>query len=503
MSIDPLTETASSLQTKLTAGTITSKQLIDVYLGQLARHNGYLKAVIETAPESLLYAKATELDNERQQGHLRSPLHGIPLIVKDNIATVPELGLQTTCGSYALEGSKPRKNAVAIDRLIAAGAIVLGKANLSSRSDRADQGWSAVGGQAQSPYVRGGFQRDTDSYSGHSSAGGSSTGSATGVAAGFAPISLGTETRGSLIMPSDRAALYTIKPTVKIISQAGVIPASYVADSVGPIAKTSLDVADLLDILVDPSKTTIPNGGYRSAVTGDWGDIRIGYVDSETWIFPHRIVKYVKEASNQMFREFELAYEKLKTVVKVVKPIEMMTLEESTEYGKTDIGKAFLKSFEGDLRGYLSGLDESKIHSLADLIEFNKAHPDLELPIAASNQAGLERMLNYDMTDEEYDRIVRTAREVNKAGIDRVLEENAIDIIMAPGESLMFEIPAAAGYPTASLPLGYLDYNGRPFGLQMLAKAHQEAMLVQAQSAWEATFPARQSPPLDEINPQT
>lgn len=120
------------------------------------------------------------------------------------------------------------------------------------------------------------------------------------MAAGFAPISLGTETRGSLIMPSDRAALYTIKPTVKIISQAGVIPASYVADSVGPIAKTSLDVADLLDILVDPGKTTIPNGGYRSAVTGDWGDIRIGYVDSETWIFPHRIVKYVKEASNQM-----------------------------------------------------------------------------------------------------------------------------------------------------------------------------------------------------------
>lgn len=101
-------------------------------------------------------------------------------------------------------------------------------------------------------------------------------------------------------MPSDRAALYTIKPTVKIVPQAGIIPATYLADSIGPMAKTSLDVANLLDVLVDPSKTTVPEGGYKSALTGTWGDIRVGYVDSEEWVFPHRIVKYVKEASDQM-----------------------------------------------------------------------------------------------------------------------------------------------------------------------------------------------------------
>lgn len=168
---------------------------------------------------------------------------------------------------------------------------------------------------------------------------------------------------GSLIMPSDRSALYTIKPTLKIVPQDGIIPVTREADMAGPMAKSVLDLAIVLDAIVDPSKTTVPEGGYQSAVTGDWGDIRIGFVEPEQWLFPHKIVKYEKEASDQMVsfsfttisssqasnncfkaREWKAAYEKLATIVKAIKPVTLLSLDEATEYGKKDINDAFSKT---------------------------------------------------------------------------------------------------------------------------------------------------------------
>ncbi|OAG13532.1 amidase family protein [Alternaria alternata] len=503
MSIDPLTATASELQARLTAKAVTSKDLVDLYLGQIARHNDYLKAIIATTPRDLLYQRAVDLDKERADGVFRGPLHGIPVLLKDNIASAPELGLPTTCGSLALVGSKPSKNAAVVSRLIAAGAIILGKANLSVGTiELADSGWSAVGGQTQSPYVRGGFRED-DSNGGHSNPGGSSSGSAVGVAAGFAPISIGTETMGSLMMPSDRAALYTIKPTLKIVPQDGMIPVTLEADSAGPMTKSVMDLADLLDVLVDASKTTVPKGGYKSAVTGSWGDIKIGYVEPEKWLFPEFIVKYEKSATDQMLRDWRSAFDRLRSVAKVVKPVELVSIDEETEGGKRDIFNAFHWTFKGLLEDYLASIKGCKISTLEELIKFNEEHADQELPPSASNQAGLIRALNTNMTDDEYHNIIRYARtRCGKDGIDKVLEENDVDIIMGPGDGPMFTIAGTAGYPSATLPLGYLDFNGRPFGLQIIAKAHQEALLIQAQSAWESTFPSRQPPPLDEIDPQ-
>ncbi|KAJ5162975.1 Amidase [Penicillium coprophilum] len=497
MPFNPLTATAASLQERLSNGFITSKDIVEQYLGQIERYNGYLKAVIATTPEDLLYQRASELDSERASGSVRGPLHGIPILVKDNIATGPELALPTTCGSLALVGSKPRKNASLIDRLVAAGAIILGKANLSEwawyRSDLADSGWSAVGGQTQSPYVRGGFL-ENDTSGGHSNPGGSSSGSAVAVAAGFCPVSIGTETMGSLIMPSDRAALYTIKPTVKLISQDGIIPVSHEADSAGPMAKSVQDLADLLDVLVDSERTNIPEGGYRSVVIGSWGDIRVGVVEPEEWLFSHKVEKYEKQATDQMS-----AYEKLKTVAKEVKPVTLISIEESTEDGKMDIWKAFDTTFSSLLREYLASIDDSKIQTLEDLIEFNKEHAEQELPPSADNQAGLIRALSANMSDDEYHKLVNFARDAcGRRGIDKALEENGVDILMGPGDGLLFQISGTAGYPGATLPLGYLDFNGRPFGMQIIAKAHQEALLIQAQSAWEATFPERHPPALGE-----
>ncbi|KAH0524976.1 hypothetical protein TsFJ059_007409 [Trichoderma semiorbis] len=470
--INVLTVTASELGFKLNDNSITSRQLVKLYLSQIAKYNGYLKAVIAVASEELLDKTAAGLDAERAAGNVRGPLHGIPIILKDNIATVPELGLPTTGGSLALVGSKPRKNAEIVE-------------------------------QTQSAYVRGGLRED-DSIGGHSSPGGSSTGSAVSVAAGFSPIAVGADTMGSLIMPSDRSALYTIKPTVKIVSQTGIIPITLELDSAGPMAKSALDLANLLQILVDPSKTTIPEGGYKSAATGSWDNIRIGILEPEKWLFDTKLVKYENQATDQMLREWKQAYEKLKSIAKVVKPVTLISLEESTDNGRIKIWNAFDTTFKDLIKDYLSGVDNSKIHSLEDLIEFNKTHADKELPpgesIRADNQAALLRALQAKMTDDEYKDIMNSARELcGKNGIDKTLEENDVDIIIGPGDGPMFGIALTAGYPVATVPLGYLKFNGRPFGMQIAAKAHQEALLVQAQSAWEATFPKRQPPPLHEI----
>jgi amidase len=181
---------------------------------------------------------------------------------------------------------------------------------------------------------------------------------------------------GSLIMPSDRSALYTIKPTLKIVPQEGIILVTPEADMAGPMAKSSLDLAIVLDAIVDPSKTTVPKDGYQSAVTGEWGDIRIGFVEPNHWLFPHKIVKYEKEASDQMVsssfsnayssrvinncfqaREWKAAYEKLATVVKVVKPVTLLSLDEATDRGKKDINDAFSEKILCATHPGLSGMD--------------------------------------------------------------------------------------------------------------------------------------------------
>ncbi|KAF1818772.1 amidase family protein [Dissoconium aciculare CBS 342.82] len=483
MSINILAATATDLQILLSQGTITSRVLVDLYLQQISQYNGYLNAVIATAPTETLHYWADELDQERANGALRGPLHGIPILLKaclDNIATGPDLALPTTCGSLALVDSRARYSATILIR---------------SRSDLANCGWSAVGGQTQSPYVRGAF-RDDDSCGGHSNPGGLSSGSAAAVAAGFCPIAIGTETMGSLVMPSQRAALYTIKPTLKIVSQAGIIPISDEADMAGPMAKFVADLANLMDVLVEPSKTDIPPNGYISAVTGSWDGIKVGVVDPEKWLFGHDTLKFEQSAHDQMIREWSAAYEKLEEHAQVVKHVELIS-----EDGNADC--IIYHKFKHVLEKYLSTVDNCKIKTLDDLIEFNEQHAELELPAGANNQNGLLRARDSKMSDEEYHRIIASARETcGKNGIDKTLDDNAIDLIIGPGDGPMFCIAGAAGhdqingYPIATLPVGYLDFNGRPFGFQVMARAHQDALLIRVQSAWEATFPERRPPPL-------
>ena len=300
--VDPLIVDAKELQELLTRGSLTSVDLIDIYTQQIREHDDYLKAVISSGPEDVLLEAAQRLDQERSQGKLRGPVHGIPILIKDNIDTHPDLGMQTTAGSFALAQSMPSKNARVVDKLIDAGAIILGKCNLSELSNwkghNTMRAWSAVGGQTQSAYTRGDVD-PKEGTAGHNSPAGSSSGSAVAVSAGFAPFSIGTETDGSLVVPAGRAALYTIKPTIGLVSQESIVPVSHTFDSAGPMAKTPYDMAILLDAIVEPDAKQNP-ASYTRALTGSWSNICVATLDPEWGKFPDGVVRPVPEATEQM-----------------------------------------------------------------------------------------------------------------------------------------------------------------------------------------------------------
>ena len=382
---NPLTATASDHLQQLSQGSLTSVQLVDVYLAQIYARNDYLKAVIDIVPTERLLSQAEKLDVERKAGTLRGSLHGIPILIKDNIATHPSLSLRTACGSFLLAESRPAKNADIVDKLVDSGAIILGKANLSEMSywkgDGLPCGWSALGGQTQSPYVRGGFDKNEDSPGGHSSTGGSSSGSAAGVAAGFAPVSIGSETNGSLIMPGTRAALYTIKPTIGLVSTQGIVPICPMTDSAGPMTKCARDLAIMMDVLVDPSTTKVPIGGYTSCLNMLMADLRVCALDPTKWMLDEQICKPDKGASEQMLRDNLAAYKQIESHAKafhwnvpLVSPSDLKAREEESLYDLYD------NDFQDAIEEYLGQLESSPVRTLEELIAGNEKMAEKELP---------------------------------------------------------------------------------------------------------------------------
>ncbi|KAH0557049.1 hypothetical protein GP486_005161 [Trichoglossum hirsutum] len=546
MFFNPLTATISELQDKLAGGELRSVNLIDTYLSQIEKHNGYLHAVIVTAPRASLTRQAELLDKERREGSIRGPLHGIPILLKDNIATHLDLGMDTTAGSFALAGSRPTRHADLVNRIIEAGGIILGKANLSELSywkgTGLSCGWSAVGGQTQSAYVRGGIEAG-DSFGGHSNPGGSSSGSAVSVSAGFAPAAIGTETDGSLVMPSNRAALYTIKPTIGLISQQGIVPVSRLCDSAGPMTKGVKDLAYLLDVMVDKSKTRIPEAGYTTALTDSWEGLKIGVLDPEKWQFHPILVKPNAEATLQMVNEIRAAYATIRPLAKefhenvtLIPPMEFVVNGKhilysifgkhsfaTQSYGVEDHSSirsirltALDNDFKSTFEDYLAELETSPVRTLQELVVFNEEHASVELPEENPLQNKLTEALSYAMSAEEYSKTLAQVRHLGRTrGIDETLTKYDIDVIIGPADSSVSSLASASGqepplnlvsrapyanfspgYPIATMPLSYLKLNGRPFGLAALTRAHNEATLVRVLSAWEATFPKRNPPPL-------
>ncbi|KAK5992138.1 putative amidase [Cladobotryum mycophilum] len=463
------------------------------YLSQIKRHNDYLRAVINTAPESLLLERAHMLDEERKQGNIRGPLHGIPILIKNNIATNESTGLDTTAGSLALVNSKPRENAHIVDRLLEAGVILLGKAHLSELSWWKGKdlicGWNAVNGQSQSPYVRGGVLPD-DSYGGHSNPGVSSCGSAIGVAAGFAPISIGTETFSSLMLPAGRAALYSLKPSRNHITTKGIVPISSFSDQPGPMTKTTKDLAVLLDIMTDPGH--VPSAGYISRVTGSWNGLRIGTLDPEVWTYPPESRKVLDPRMEQQLNyQVREAYEVIRQHASAFQgnvPLSLPdTLMINDEFAAL---KVFEQDFQTEFESYLQLLETPQIKSLGELIEFNEKHADKELPSENGNQDTLKRSHQTSITVEERTAYAEHAeRNSRQLSIDRILDEYNLNIIIGSAEPGLSMFSASSGYPVAAIPVGYLDFNRRPHGLCAIAR--EEGIFVQLLSAFEATFPQR------------
>ncbi|KAL8709248.1 MAG: hypothetical protein Q9220_005991 [cf. Caloplaca sp. 1 TL-2023] len=325
-SINVMRLTAHEMQEFVTAGYLTSEQLVKEHIKQIEAHNEKLCLLIEVCPMSILIERARRLDRERAHGLIRGPLHGIPIIVKvfavplvpfsDNFVTEPRLGLSTTGGSFAFMDLQRHSSAECVRKMIEAGCIILGKSNLSEfanfKGTQMPCGWSARGGQSQSPYVKGGWDLN-EKFGGHSGPGGSSSGSAASVAAGFAPIALGTETWGSLIMPASRANVFTLKPSRGLVAQDGIMPVSEILDTAGPMTKSAIDIANSLDIVANRSPgSQYPAEGLRSKVTGSWDGLRLGTVRTSDWRLSEKLAEPDDDWFKQQEHDLDVAYEKLR-----------------------------------------------------------------------------------------------------------------------------------------------------------------------------------------------
>lgn len=484
-----LTQLAEGMDT----GRWTAESITRLYLERieaLDRQGPTLRSVIETNPDAIEVAR--QLDEERQAQGPRSPLHGVPILLKDNIATAD--GMTTTAGSLALEGSIPAGDAFIAARLREAGAILLGKANMSEwanfRSPHSSSGWSARGGQCRNPYA---LDRNPC---------GSSSGSGVAVSANLAAAAIGTETNGSVICPSSKSGLVGIKPTVGLLSRSGIIPISHSQDTAGPMARTVADAAALLGAMTGLDTTDPATAASEDHAHADYTEFldptalrgaRIGV--SRDHFGPH-------PAADQLI---ETAIETMAAQgAEIVDPVAIANLEEMEKHSF----QVMLYEFKADLNAYLAALGpNAPVSSLAEVIAFNEQHPDLELPYF-----GQEHMLMAQakggLSEPAYLEAVAAAQRLaGPEGIDRTMEEHRLDAIIAPsgGPAWLTDhvngdhhggsssSPAAiAGYPNITVPAGFI--RGLPVGLSLFAHAWSEPKLIALAHAYEQATHHRRPP---------
>ncbi|KAF2105614.1 amidase signature domain-containing protein [Lophiotrema nucula] len=499
---DVLTATAVDLQLLLQQGKLTSVQIVEIYRQHIEKYNAKLHAIISIS--SNLRTIAADLDHERAEGRVRGPLHGIPIIVKDAFNTVRSLGLPTTVGSLALVESQIPKNATIIDALVQQGLIILGKTNLTEFCGfKGTGGWSAVGGMCQSPYIPGGFIPG-EKRRGETAPGGSSTGSAMGVAAGFSPISLGTETSGSLTSPASRAALYALKLTNGSVNMEGAWQVAASFDTAGGMAKSALDLALLSNVLLrqkEPNRLSLVE-----ALQEGWEGISVGFVDIELWRLPLDARGHVPGYNEQSARDYDDVMNLLRTSgAHVVHPVYITPPEKWLVEGGTDVDDLMDDIMRSQARAgceyYLGTLDDPKITSLQDIIDFNNAHPEKEFDeVFCPNQNALIKAQIMSMSREDTEKNLNICKQWAAVdGVDKVIKEHGIDVIVAPCDSFFAGVGVAAQYPLASIPFSYVESSGRPYGLHVIAKANEEDKIIKFMGAWEKTIAPRRIPDLDAL----
>ncbi len=485
--------TIADLQGAMSDGRLTAVALTSAYLGRIAALDGRLASVIETNPDALEIAAA--LDDERASTGARGPLHGIPVLVKDNIATADRM--ETTAGSLALLGAKPPADAAVAARLRAAGAVILGKTNLSEwanfRSTRSSSGWSGRGGQCRNPYA---LDRSPC---------GSSSGTGASIAANLAAVGVGTETDGSIVCPSGMCSLVGLKPTVGLVGRSGIVPISHTQDTAGPMARTVRDAAVLLTALaaVDPADPATSAADrpapvdYTSFLAAD------GLAGARIGVARTRFFGYSPEADGLA----DAAIAAMKEAgADIVDPADIPNLDKLDDPEFT----VLLYEFKADLEAYLRWLGPTApAKTLADLIRRNEELRDTEL-----RYFGQELFLMADkkgpLTDDAYVEALAACGRFSRAeGLDVVFREHRLDAIVAPTGSPPWTIdlvngdhflgasstPAAvSGYPSITVPAGYAF--GLPVGLTFIGQRWGEGTLLRLAYAYEQRTRMRRPPRL-------
>jgi amidase len=479
--------TIPELQALMNSGALTSVQLTTNYLSQIATFNPLLHAVIETNPDALAIAK--KLDTERHSGHLRGPLHGIPILVKDNLATADKM--QTTAGSLALVGSIVPADSVVVNRLRAAGAVILGKANLSEwanfRGNAPFNGWSARGAFTRDPYL---LSFDPC---------GSSSGSAVAPAANLCATAVGTETDGSVVCPSGNNLNMGLKPTVGLVSQDGIIPIAHSQDTAGPMCRTVTDVAIMLGVMQSPFGEvighTVPTDYTQFLKLGSLKGARIG-IDS-------RYFSNAYGGENDLVKVAQKGLDAMQSLGATLIPTDTGNPFQQNFKFYNDEFTVLLYEFKVQIAQYLAGLGNTTMHTLADLIAFDIAHCEEEMKYFGQEVFDASEDTSGNLNDPVY----LSARSDNLAfartnGIDAALKKDNLDAIVAPTYSFASSLPAVAGYPNFSISVG-LTPQGKPAGLWMYSGFLKEpTLLAFAYDLEQAIKPRSQPQFLGSVPPE-
>jgi amidase len=479
--------TIADLGAHMASGELTARSLAEAYLERIGTMDDALRSVIETNPDALAIADA--MDAERRAGRVRGPLHGVPILVKDNLDTAD--AMRTTAGSLALEGARPLRDATVVERLRDAGAVLLGKANLSEwanfRSTRSSSGWSARGGQTRNPYA---LDRNPC---------GSSSGSGVAVSANLCAAAVGTETDGSIVCPSSVNGVVGIKPTVGLASRAGIVPISHTQDTPGPMARTVADAAALLQALAGPDPRDEVTAGARpieplSLEPGRARGARIGVARNMAGF--HDRVDALLEDAIAALRDLG---------AELVDPADV---PHATELEEPEL-EVLLYEFRTDLEAYLPTLEGEAPRTLAELIAFNRDHAQAEL--AVFGQELFEKAVQKGpLTEPAYLEALATCRRLSRTeGIDAALAEHRLDAIVAPTGAPAWltdhvdgdhyvggnSSPAAiAGYPSVTVPMGLVS--GLPVGISFIGPAWSEPTLIGLAFAFERATRRRTAPRL-------
>jgi amidase len=485
--------TVADLQAAMAKGRLTAASLTKAYLQRIAdldRRGPQLRSVIEVNPDALAIAR--DLDRQRKAKGPRGPLHGIPVLLKDNIGTHDRM--TTTAGSLALAGSIPAQDSFVANRLREAGAVILGKANLSEwanfRSSRSSSGWSGRGGQTNNPYA---LDRNPS---------GSSSGSAVAVAANLCSLAIGTETDGSIISPASLCGIVGIKPTVGLVSRSGIIPIAHSQDTAGPMARTVRDAAVLLGAMAgfDPADRSTKSGQAKACA------------DYTQFLDPHGLQGARIGVARGFFRSDSPAAAVLEEALQAIKRLGATLIDPADDPPLGQFGDAemtvLLYEFKADLNAYLGSLGpRAPVRSLKEVIEFNERNRDREMPFFGQ-ESFIQAEEKGPLTDKAYiDALERCGRLSRQEGLDALMDRHHLDAVVAPSGGPAGKTdpvygdrdvggsssPAAvAGYPNITVPAGFVF--GLPVGISFFGRAWSEPTLLKLAYAFEQATQFRRPP---------